>query len=108
MKESDIRSAIKITSHDLGDNLVMLMGTLELTGTMTYDKNAGSQTLIDKHCREEVVERLMRLIYEDQRQEMWTAIQDLIMVNPIADGFQALTEARERLMKAAMRQKPTD
>ena len=105
MKESDIRSAIKITSHDVGDNLVMLMGTLELTGTMTYDKNAGSQTLIDKHCREEVVERLMRLIYEDQRQEMWLAIQDLIMVNPM--DFQALTEAREKLMKAAMRQKPS-
>ena len=105
MKESEIRNAIKITTHEVGDNLVMLMASVECHATMTYDKNAGNIMLIDKHCREEVTERLMRYIYEDQREAMWTAIQNLIMVSPM--DFQALTEARERLMKAAMRQKPS-
>ena len=105
MKESEIKNAIKVTTHPVGDNLVMVMASIECHATMTYDKNAGSESLMEKHCREEVVEMLMRHIYEDQRQEMWTAIQDLIMVNPM--DFQALTAARERLMKAAMRQKPS-
>jgi hypothetical protein len=105
MKESELRNAINVETIPIGPTLVNVIASIEIHATAAYDINAGPAAELEKRAREDAIERLMRTIYEDQRQEMFTAIQDFLMVSPF--DYNGLVTAREKLMRVAMLQKPS-
>lgn len=108
MKAEDIKDSIQISRQSIGDNTILFTGTLKIEVSMLFDKreieSCRDQDKVIESIEGELRERVMRNLYEDQRNELYDAIMGLIMADPY--DREALREAQEKLLLAANRQKP--
>lgn len=102
MTIEDIRNAIEFTSFeepDLAAN--RLVATLRLSVSTLYSQLAvqsGPQEYLER-LQDDLRERLLRALFEDQRRALFLAVNELLAARPM--DTQALLAARDKLMAAA-------
>lgn len=101
-----LKSLIEFKECETAYGMKSVHAKLEIHSERAYDPNAvmGPVELI-KHIKEELRHSILNHIYEDQRDELANAINELLMASPMDYG--EMDKARERIMKAARFQKPS-
>lgn len=107
MKAEELKSKIQFESRDVGHNLTMITGKLEVHAVMEYDRLAieayqNSSRAVDE-IKEQIREMIMRHIYDDQRHELYDALMELFKAAPM--DYSAMAAAREKILNAAKRQR---
>lgn len=106
MKAEELKSKIHFESYDVGNNLTMITGKLEVHAVMEYDRRAieafHSAGVLDE-IKERIREMIMRRIYDDQRHELYDAMNELFNAAPM--DYSAMAAAREKILSAAKRQR---
>ena len=107
MKADELKSKIQFESRDVGHNLTMITGKLEVHAVMEYDRRAiesyqNSARALDE-IKEQIREMIMRHIYDDQRHELYDALMELFKAAPM--DYSAMAAAREKILHAAKRQR---
>lgn len=105
MNAEALKAKIEFKSRDIGHNLTMLTGTLEVHGRIDYDRQAiaGYEKSALDECKEVIRETIMRQLYDDQRRELYDALDELFMAHPM--DYTAMAAAREKVLLAAKRQR---
>lgn len=107
MKAEELKSKIQFESRDVGRNLTMITGKLEVHAVMEYDRREIETYRNGDHALDEIKEHLremiMRHIYDDQRHELYDALMELFKAAPM--DYSAMAAAREKIMHAAKRQR---
>ena len=100
MKAEELKSKIQFKSLDVGHNLTMITGTIEVHASMEYDRRY--QNIALDEIKEQMREMIMRHIYDDQRHELYNALDELLKASPL--DYSALSAAREKILHAAKHQ----
>ena len=105
MKAEDLEKSITFRDVRHTDQYHVLTARLEVGAMLTYsvDEIKDHPEAI-AYMREKLSETIMRRIYDDQREMFYEAMMDFYKTNPM--DYTALDEARAKLLKVAMRQKP--
>jgi hypothetical protein len=110
MKAEELKSKIQFESCDVGHNLAMITGKLEVQAVMEYDRRQIEAYRTCDRALDEIKERLremiMRQIYADQRHELYDALVELFKADPM--DYSAMSTAREKILTAAKRQRATE
>lgn len=99
MKAEELKSKIQFESHDVGHNLAMIAGKLEVHAVMEYDQRAIEFSRDLDEIKERIREMIMRRIYDDQRHELYDALMELFESSPM--DYSAMSAAREKILNAA-------
>lgn len=106
MKSEELKSKIQFESHDVGHNLTIIIGKLEVRAVVLHDRHQieahqNSGRALDE-IKERIREMIMRHIYDDQRRELYDALMELFNAAPM--DYSAMAAAREKILHAAKRQ----
>jgi len=106
MKADELKSKIQFESRDVSHNLTMITATVQVHAIMEYDQNevARIPKALDD-IKEQLREMVMRHIYDDQRRDLYDALMELFVAAPM--DMSAMSAAREKILNAARRQKPS-
>jgi hypothetical protein len=105
MKADELRSNIQFKRHDVGPNRTTLIGTLEVHASIDYTAEFAKHPGALDEIKEQIRERIMRHLYDDQRAALDDALRDLLKAQG-AMNYAAQSAACEKLMNAARCQKP--
>lgn len=108
MNEEELKQRIQYTTRIVGDVHTM-KGTLQISDavscvTTSFPGGNPPPTLL-RHMHDQIEHNILRALYDDYRREFNLACDELLSAQPY-DAV-ALMNARERVMKAAMRLQPT-
>ncbi len=107
MKAEELKSKIQFESREVGHNLTMITGKLQVHAVMGFDRSAieaQSSDRVLEEIKEQIREMIMRHIYDDQRNELYDALMELSKAAPM--DYSAMAAAREKILNAAKRQRP--
>lgn len=103
MNAEEIRNKIQFKTRELPYG-VMVSGSIEFSAAYSIGEDIGGKAI--GHAKESIKERILRSIYEDQRRELFAAVEELLLASSVFADYDKIGKARERLMKAAKYQKP--
>lgn len=108
MNAEKLREKITFKTRPLERGMTHVRATLVISVDSMVDTGAVADNPNEllQNTEENMKDQLLRYIYEDQRQELYGALQDFMMVEPF--NYAARRDAESRLLLAAMRQGPRE
>lgn len=105
MTAENVENQIKFETRSLGEDTILVRAYLNVTVDGHICREMLQEHPKAQHEMEmQLREQLMRILYEDQTQELFRAVMDYMEVSPF--DFGKLSHAREKLFRVAIRQKP--
>lgn len=105
MKESELRDAVIISRKPVGKDSTMIIASIQFHAALSYSNaEAAREELFDIHMEHQVMDKLIRHIYDDRSHDIHAAFMDLLSCNPFE--YAKIDEARGKLLYAATHQPP--
>ena len=104
MNIDELKSKIQFEQRPMQNGLVQIRARLHLAVTYVIDPVACEISDLEERVQERLVERICRMLYDDQREALHGAIIEFLAANPM--DSRAIVAARDKLLTRAMYQGP--
>lgn len=104
MTPEDLIPLVRFHKEETATGAMLVTALLTISQSITVDTRYETDKIPQKAARQFLVETLFRQLYEDQRFELYEALDEFERCNPM--DFSGMEEAKKKIFKAARFQKP--